>query len=448
MPKIELKIEDLALDGDNPRIPHADGQPEAMQRVVRDQGMKLVRLAESIVEHGLSPIERFMVLEVNSRPKRYIALEGNRRVATLRLLANPAALTGLTMPSGMRNAMERLAKVFDRSKIEPIDAFEVGSREDGRYWIELRHNGESQGRGVVPWKPIVASRYRKKDPTIQALDLVLEHGGFDEAEKEEISTSLPLSTLQRLIESKEVRAELGLEIVKGKLQSDLPGGEIIKPLRKFVRDIANKTIDSRRFNKTEPMLEYVRSLKKADRPDFTRKVASRPIEGIQKTEFSKAKSQSDKKKRSAPTERRVVVPKTCRLNVTTSRIAEIYQELCTLKLSEARNAIAVLMRVFIELSVDHFLEANGSGPKEKAKSGAEVDKSLEKKLAEVVAMMVKIGVPKRNFDPVVRSLGVKTSPMNANLLHQYVHNRFQTPSPSELTAAWDHAQPLFENIWP
>lgn len=141
------------------------------------------------------------------------------------------------------------------------------------------------------------------------------------------------------------------------------------------------------------------------------------------------------------------MPKTCRLNVTNSRIAEIYQELCTLKLSEARNAISVLMRVFIELSVDHFLEHNGSSPKE-IKNGAEIDKKLEKKLAEVVDIMVKIGAPKRHFDPVVRSLGVRTSPLNANLLHQYVHNRFQTPSPQDLTAAWDHAQPLFEKIWP
>jgi hypothetical protein len=40
------------------------------------------------------------------------------------------------------------------------------------------------------------------------------------------------------------------------------------------------------------------------------------------------------------------------------------------------------------------------------------------------------------------------SPMNIDLFHKYVHDRFATPSPGELTAAWDHAQPLFEKIWP
>ena len=38
--------------------------------------------------------------------------------------------------------------------------------------------------------------------------------------------------------------------------------------------------------------------------------------------------------------------------------------------------------------------------------------------------------------------------MNIDLFHLYVHDRFATPSPQELTVAWDNAQPLFEKIWP
>jgi hypothetical protein len=200
MAAIPLKIEQLVLDSDNPRITHAAGQQEALQKVVKDQGGKLVRLAESIVEHGLSPIERLMVLEVSAKPRRFIALEGNRRVTALRLLVNPAAMTGLDMPDTTRNAIERLAAVFDKSKVEPIDAYETESREAGRYWIGLRHNGEDEGRGVVGWKPIVAARFRKREPAIQALDLVLEHGGFAEDETETIRSKFSLTTLRRLIE--------------------------------------------------------------------------------------------------------------------------------------------------------------------------------------------------------------------------------------------------------
>jgi hypothetical protein len=79
MPEIKLKIADLVLDHDNPRISHAAGQQEALQKIVQDQKTKLVRLAQSIVDNGLNPMDRFLVLRLNQAPRRYIALEGNRR---------------------------------------------------------------------------------------------------------------------------------------------------------------------------------------------------------------------------------------------------------------------------------------------------------------------------------------------------------------------------------
>lgn len=69
-------------------------------------------------------------MEINPKPKRYVALEGNRRVTVLKLLANPAVMTGLDMPNGMQRAMERLATIFNRSSVEPIAAFEVKSRDE------------------------------------------------------------------------------------------------------------------------------------------------------------------------------------------------------------------------------------------------------------------------------------------------------------------------------
>lgn len=449
MPEIKLKIEDLVLDNDNPRITHAEGQQQTLQKVVKDQKTKLVRLAESIVEHGLSPIERFMVMEVSPRPKRYIALEGNRRVAALRLLTNPAVMTGLDMPNGMQRSMERLAKVFDRSMVEPIDAYEVGSREEGRHWIELRHNGEDQGRGVVGWKPIVAARFRKKEPAIQAFDMVIEHSGFAEDDAEAIRSGFSLTTLRRFMESKDVRAELGLSVKDGQLCTVLPGNELIKPLRKIVLDIAEKRVDSRRFNKVGKMVEYVRGFGKGDKPDLRKKLArSRPVEGIQKSEFAAAKRATSRKRRSTSTDRKQVVPKSCPVNVTDNRIGAIYYELQTLNLDKAPNSIAVLLRVFLELSVDHFLETNGVSLRYRPPGGREVWKKLDKKLAEVVDMLISMGVPKTHFTSVMRDLSQTRSPMNLDLFHRYVHDRFATPATSDLTAAWDHAQPLFEKIWP
>src|SRR3546814_4052694 len=84
MPEIKLKIDDLVLDHDNPRITHAEGQQEALQKIVKDQQTKLVKLAESIVERGLNPMDRLLVLRLNQAPTRFIALEGDRKSTSMK----------------------------------------------------------------------------------------------------------------------------------------------------------------------------------------------------------------------------------------------------------------------------------------------------------------------------------------------------------------------------
>lgn len=448
MGDIELKVEHLLLDTDNPRITHADGQRDALQKVVKDQRVKLVRLAQSIVDKGLSPIDRMMVLQVSAKPKQYIPLEGNRRVAALTLITQPEVMTGLEMPASMQRIFERLGNDFDRSKIEPIPCFEVDTRDEGRYWIELRHNGENEGRGVVNWPAITAARWRKRDLGIQAFDLVMDHGGFTPDEIEKIKDGFPLSTLKRLMEAPDVRDMIGLSTKDGILYTELPPAETIKALKKMVLDLASKTAKSRTLNKTNEMVNYVRGFDKAHKPNLSKKIPPRPVEAIPKAEFARRPpTKSSKPKSADPPPRLHVVPRNCALNVTDNRIEEIYAELRQLKLGEARNAIAVLLRVFLELSVDHFLEANKVPLMLPRKGGGDYHKALDQKVREAIDILVNIGVPRANFAAISRSLSDKTSPLHTELLHAYVHDRYSTPSPQVLTAAWDHAQPFFERLW-
>lgn len=454
MPEIKLKIVDLALDHDNPRISHAAGQQEALQKIVLDQKVKLVRLAQSIAEHGLNPMDRFLVLQLNQSPKKYIALEGNRRVAVFKLLTNPAVMGGLDIAPPMKRIFEKLAKTFKKSKIEPLACFELHTREEGRYWLNLRHNVGHDGAGIDNWKTLAKRRFDGKPPSVQALELVIERAGLlSPTERAAITDKFPTSTLERFLENRKVRQELGIDVKDGKLISKLPGSEIAKPLSKIVADLATKKKQVGDFMQTQDMLDYVRKdLGKAHLPDMSKaRKQERTLDEIPISEFAKARPSVTPPRKPDPSDRQEVVPKSCRLNVTDNRIAEIYKELRTLKLEvgpcPAPNAIAVLLRVFLEMSVDHFLENNG-GTLKAMDNGRERWKKLDTKLKEVIAMLVSMGVPASKFASVVRSVDVKTSPMNVELFHLYVHERVATPSPAELKAAWNNAQPLFEKIWP
>lgn len=450
MPEIKLKIEDLVLDHDNPRITHAEGFQDALQKIVRDQKTKLVKLAGSIVEHGMNPMDRLLVLRLNQKPERFIALEGNRRVAVLKMLASPAMVSGLDMPTAMKSAFERLSKKFKKSQVEPLPCFELSSRDEGRYWLNLRHNIGHDGAGVEDWGTMARRRAEGGQPIVlQALELVTERAVLTPAERASITDKFPASTLERLLENRKVRRELGLDVKVGKLVTKLPADEVAKPLKKIVLDLATKETRVNRLMKTDDMLSYLRKdLGRAHLPDFSKaRSTERSLDEIPVTEFTKVRSGGGRRK-ADPSDRKEVVPRSCKLDVTQNRIADIYKELRTLKLENAPNSIAVLLRVFLELSVDYCLQKNGGTLSITLSGGNTKFKSLDTKLAEVVALLVKMGVPKADFAAITRSVSVKSSPMHPDLLHRYVHDPFQTPTPRDLKAAWDHAQPLFEKIWP
>jgi hypothetical protein len=107
-----LKIDQLELDLLNPRINAADNQHEAMQRIIDDQNGKLGNLAESIVEDGLNPMDRLLVMKSETSTGKYTVLEGNRRALALRILKNPNVLTGLTVRSALQKKLEKLAAEF------------------------------------------------------------------------------------------------------------------------------------------------------------------------------------------------------------------------------------------------------------------------------------------------------------------------------------------------
>jgi len=108
MPARQLKIADLLLDLENPRISRAGGQNDALQKILEDQGVKLIVLAESIIEDGgLNPMDRFLVIKSPDIEGKYVVIEGNRRLASIKILHNPA---------GIRDVLSEQDKPFGDSE--------------------------------------------------------------------------------------------------------------------------------------------------------------------------------------------------------------------------------------------------------------------------------------------------------------------------------------------
>jgi hypothetical protein len=242
----ELNLDELHLDLKNPRFAGLSSQREALEKIVLSQGSKLVNLAEDIVTEGMSPAHRMLVMRAPGKGNPgYIVMDGNRRLAALRVLVNPSVLDGMKGVGDLTaQKLRKLAKEFSLSSIQPLDVFVCKNEAEARHWIEAIHTGENDGRGVVSWDGIATARYRGQNSSLKVLEFIKAAGKLSVEELAALER-FPITNLDRLLGSPEVRERLGLTTEGGDLLSDLPQAELLRPLKKIVSDLATKKISVR-----------------------------------------------------------------------------------------------------------------------------------------------------------------------------------------------------------
>ena len=158
MGNLALSLDELQFDLANPRFEGlARNQREALQRSVQSQGDKFFNLAEDIISNGMSPAHRLLVIKApGMNAMEYTVVDGNRRLAVLRVLANPEVLEGLSGVGYLTaQKMRLLAREFSLKDVEPLDAFLCKDEHEARHWLEAIHTGENDGRGVIRWDAVL-----------------------------------------------------------------------------------------------------------------------------------------------------------------------------------------------------------------------------------------------------------------------------------------------------
>ncbi|MDL5367065.1 hypothetical protein QSH18_15755 [Xanthomonas sp. NCPPB 2654] len=441
---LELNVDELELDLKNPRFAGLTSQREALEKIVVNQGIKLVNLAEDISLNGLSPAHRMLVMKApGKKSSSYIALDGNRRLAALRVLANPSVLDGMTGVGDITaRRLRNLAKTFSLADVQPIDVSVCKDEDEARHWIEAIHTGENDGRGVVGWDGIATARYRGHTSSLKVLDFVRNAGKLSD-EEESALERFPITNLDRLLGTPEVRERLGLAFEDGELLSDLPQSELIKPLKRIVSDIALKKITVSGIKSKDDRLEYLKSLGPA-LPDLSKRTGTlEPLDQLSaqsKTGTSKAGTGSTSK---SLVDRKTLIPPNsqCSLNINDHKLQQMCKELRKLPLENYPIAIAASFRVFLELSLDHF----GA---EKKVPQYNPDISLKQKVERISSYLQDNGLATKRDLQEFRALASNSNKaLSIDRLHGIIHSKYSLPTPSELRSGWSEVQVAFTKIW-
>ena len=141
-----LNINQIKFDKKNPRLPKTSprNDSEIIKYLARKTG--LTDLMISIGVNNFFPGETIVVTP--SQNDKYTVLEGNRRLAALRLLQNPEL-------AGNIRSIIRASKEA-KHKPTQIPAHVVNSRNDALKYLGFRHIS-----GVQRWEPLAKARYLK-----------------------------------------------------------------------------------------------------------------------------------------------------------------------------------------------------------------------------------------------------------------------------------------------
>ncbi|MBX3052314.1 MAG: hypothetical protein KF753_12600 [Caldilineaceae bacterium] len=444
-----IRLSNLLLDSQNPRLPEEKPiQRDAIRAMAEGQKDKLVALAQHFVENGPNPANLPIVTPAKGDEGMFVVLDGNRRVAALKLLENPSIADDI-FDRGSAQKLRDMAGKFSHAPIEELTCVVFPTRENADIWIELIHRGQNQGAGLVEWDGQVAARYdaRKgsKPVSLQILDFVRENAELtDETRKKIEAGTFPITNLERLVNTPYVRKKLGIEKKEGELSTAFPAAEVLKGLTRVVEDIGTKRITVSDIKRQDQRIDYVNKVGQEDLPiPETINDSARPLEDVNDVTPTKH-TLIQRSSRSKPTTRSKLVPANCSLRIDQHRINGVYRELRNLRVVEYPNACAVMLRVFLELSLDHYLEFEVKWSEQQIENSF-----LSQKLSGAANYMKGKSILSENqLSPVYKAISGQTLLVaSVKTMHGYVHNRHFSPIASELLITWDDLQPFIEKLW-
>jgi hypothetical protein len=141
----QILIADLIFDLKNPRHDPVEDGVEVIRELLRDHPTKLVRLAKDIAESGTNPADIPIVIPSTEQAGKYVVVEGNRRLAAIRLLAEPALAERAGYPALKRKFEEAVKSQSAGVAAASLQCAVFESRDKTPHWIELRHTGQNEG---------------------------------------------------------------------------------------------------------------------------------------------------------------------------------------------------------------------------------------------------------------------------------------------------------------
>lgn len=444
---IKVDVEKLHFDLKNPRFSKLSDQRDALHSFCLERhARKIVLLAEHISDAGLNPSELLIVI-ADERRGHYIALEGNRRLAAMKLLAVPARISETPLSKAYQARLRRASAEgldADRRKIHCVL---MPSREEANEWIPLKHTGENEGVGVVQWDGEETARFRGSDPGYKLLDYVKSKVKLSDEANEKISR-FSVTNLDRLIGDPDFRESIGIELKRGSIFFTHATDEVLAALRVIIEDIATKRIKVNDIKLKKDRERYLDKIAE-HLPTSTRLSEPIDFEGNPTQQETKPEVNVEQKPATrtrphkSPLERSTVIPKNCHFYVYSDKIAEVVKELRDLEVDRFSIAATGLIRTLIDTSTHEYVEKMRIDVERNRQGQPDLKDRIRKSINDFKARTNQTEAAKAAENALLTPHGA----IFVDSLHLGLHGRIVHPRPDTLRIGWNEIEKYVRGMW-
>lgn len=450
----KLSVDALKLDKRNPRL-FADSvlncsQSQLLHLLIDQSDVR--DIAKRICKNGYFS---FNIPVVVKERRSFVVLEGNRRLAALKLLRNPELSTVST-----RRFFVNLSADFDRSSVEKIDTVIAPTRESADILLYTVHGSESARRWsrLMKQKFIagkvasgeslsgIANKFNVAETAVKesvAEVLLLQMAmtlDFDVSVSESIqSEAFPLSTLLRIVGTATFKDITGFSLLESSFVTKLSETDFKQFMRHIFQDLATGNLDSRSLGDEKSRTEYLNNLKE----QYVTSDGGAHWEYVpQRDEITDVVYEP--RRRRPKQSRQYLIPDSDLLTLGHQKLDALIAEGKMMPLGTYKNSAGLLLRTIMHLAVCRIMEKKGFKDAIYEKGGK------VKGLGELLGWLVKSdAVPMSDaFRDKMRRLSSRdnTEFMNIRTLHDYVHDNYQQPDKTALSNFWALIKEMLETI--
>lgn len=436
-----IAVSELSLWNENARIPDyllQSREPELIRILFAKYDLE--RLAGEIVKDSdLPQLEKLVVWD---RRGKLVVLEGNRRLAVYKCLATPA----LIPDEPLRRKFEELRKKFPVDGKFKVEALVTTSKKEGMRFLNRKHY---YGNNEKRWDQYERDHYFKRSlekkirETLTArekrsifrvnLGEKVKVVSLPDEMKQRILGSGFATTFYRVVDSNPGSKRLKYEKSDYDLRIE-DEAEFQALLKVIIFNLLRKEtlhgdkLNSRMLNQESDIEQYLNSISANDERAvdeiIDREQSAQPPKGRK----GAGKKTSRRRKRTPKPYFSLIDPSLDLPTKTPAKTVSVYKELQTINVSQCPTGVNILVRILIDISVNHYLK--------KRKQDAYLNNELWKKISYI----------KNNYiteQDLQRVVELLNKDLLTRKLNQVAHNTIFEADATTIRDLWKNLQYFF-----